>query len=139
MEDSAPGPPAPNGFRFEPLKGRGGPPAPRTDMSPGLLPGEPRRVVRVFPDHADWPLWENSTEWRDSPYTMTPEDYRLSRRLTDLIRSWDDYWYRHFRWDTGWSSPAHESEWVDAKTTILALLRSEVEKWADVRDETSSG
>lgn len=123
--------------RFEPLKGRGGPPVPPSDMSPGLLPGEPRRTIRVFPDQADWPLWENSTEWRpSSPYTMSPADYQLTPELTQAIAAWDEIWYRHFRFDTGWDSSTNEEAWSTLKEIVLTGLRQEVGEWADVRDET---
>jgi len=111
---------------------RENPELPTADMSAGLLPGEPRRALRVFPDYTEWPLWESSTDWRDSPYTMEPSDYGLSADVTALLRAWQDVWDRHFRHDSGWDSPEHDAEWTRLGDRTVSRLRDEVGAWADV-------
>jgi len=105
------------------------------NAAPGLLPGEPRRAIRVFHDYALWPLWENTTRWRGAGYTTSPEDYELSPELTTLIRRWDDFWYAHFHYDRGWDSAESHRMWAAMKDEVLVGLRAEVGEWADVLDE----
>ncbi|HTN58120.1 MAG TPA: hypothetical protein VL043_07625 [Protaetiibacter sp.] len=102
-------------------------------MSPGLLPGEPRRIIRVFPDYGhDWPLWESATEWRHSPIAMEPSDYGFSGELAALLHTWHHVWEQHFHYDTGWDAPEHERQWTELGDRAVSALRDEVRDWADI-------
>jgi hypothetical protein len=98
-----------------------------------LLPGEPRRIIRLFPDEGrDWPLWEDHTDWRMTGYTMEPADYGLSIELTAALREWNDLWESHFHYARGWDTTANEVDWKQRGELVAARLRDEVKEWADV-------
>ncbi len=98
-----------------------------------------RRTIRLFPDYMrDWPLWENSTPTWDVGYTTTPQMYGLSEELTEAIRSWNDFWEKHFAAHIRWDSDDHRDWWAEEGESIARRMRTEVYYFADVSYEASA-
>ncbi len=90
------------------------------------------RTIRFLFEYGHpWPLWESGSD----RYSMDPTDYGLSAEVTELLRHSYELWERHFSFERGWESQAHEGRWRAASEQALALLRREVADFADVVDE----
>lgn len=78
-----------------------------------------------------WPLWEDGTD----KYSMEPNDYGLSRELTQQLQSCYEYWEAHHSPEGGWDAPESRHRWHAETDQAFAILRWEVSDFADVRDE----
>lgn len=90
------------------------------------------RIVRFLFEYGHpWPLWESASH----RYTMEPIDYGLSAELTAILRDSYELWESNFRPESGWATSAAKARWVEASEQGLAVLRREVEGFAEVVDE----
>lgn len=94
-----------------------------------------RRVIRVFPDWGHpWPLWEDGTDKYTDKYTMEPEDYGLSKDLTETMSRWYAFWEQHFDPDEGWDNPQNRKFSRVQGDRLVLMLKDEVSSFADVKD-----
>ena len=62
-------------------------------------------------------------------------DYGLSAELTAILRGGYELWESNFSPESGWVTPAAKARWVAASEQGLAVLRREVDGFAEVVDE----
>lgn len=90
------------------------------------------RVVRFMFDYGHvWPLWEDGTV----KYAIEPSDYGLSPELTERLQSCCEYWETRHSPEGGWDAPESRHRRHVETDQAVAILRSEVSDFADVRDE----
>lgn len=90
------------------------------------------RIIRFLFEYGHpWPLWESASD----RYTMEPIDYGLSAELTAILRGGYELWESNFSPESGWVTPAAKARWVAASEQGLAVLRREVDGFAEVVDE----
>ena len=66
---------------------------------------------------------------------MSPSDYGLSAELTERLASWNEICEKNFNSQTGWTNVESRTEWAGLADGIIADLRTEVYRIADVQYE----